>query len=850
MRITFLVPTAYDLGGTAGAVATQTGFLCPRHDVTVLSVHRDRGEPHFDFDARVTLTDLVDLREGHERTADLTPEQVRDLRDRPTRLVDPAVDPQMDALADIGLEVALPVLEADVLVTVTPALLDVATRLAPPHVAVVHQEHRSSSQRRTGRGVLLQAAARADAVAVLVEPMAEWLRHELGWSAPPVLAVPNALPPMHRPRSPLTSPVILAAGRIASEKRYPDLVAAFAQVADRLPSWRLRILGDGPRRAGILAAVRRHALWDRVELPGPTDDLASEWVRASVSALTSVTEGYPLVVQEAMAAGVPVVAYDCPSGPREIIDDGIDGLLVPAGSVDAMAEGLLRLATDGDERGRLGAAARAASSRWAPEIIAPIWEEIYADAARRRAIRPSPSSGRVTALHVGHEAHTSGPSDHQDVAPPDREGHGTTPAEARREALAVACDVAAEVAPSGSWWVLPPRTDAQPTVVLPGTARRAFLAALARTDRDGDMPAYLSVRDPAERGWPGVRGTAAELMGLLTRGRTPRLRIEPWPRRGPHASLIGEGCGVTVEFWAEGVDGDLHGPVDEGDRSPRRSTPHPPLGRLTIHELDTPVPEASVLPTVDVCTFPIDLVCVATPGLPTATLRWSMRSVHLFAPWVRHLYVALTGDPPSWLDVGHERVRLVGPGEIVDLPALSEHLILLGHGVLLGRPRRPEHFFTAGGSTALLQPTSGPDAPVSALTHEVMRDAHGRQAVAPGHAGPVALRRSRLIEASDLLDRHAGIDGVDRPASPQVLSEVAQQLGLLAGTAYRTAGRHDVVDLAGADLTSRLTALLERDRDSVTLERAGTVDQSRSSVAALLDETLLQLLPIAAAWER
>ena len=138
----------------------------------------------------------------------------------------------------------------------------------------------------------------------------------------------------------------MAAGRLGGEKQYPQLVSAFALVADRLPGWRLRIFGEGPARTEIMRTVRRLGLWDRVELPGPTSDLASEWARASISAMTSRSEGFPLVMQEAMAAGVPVVSYDSPTGPRAIIDHEVDGLLVTLGSEQELADALLRLATD------------------------------------------------------------------------------------------------------------------------------------------------------------------------------------------------------------------------------------------------------------------------------------------------------------------------------------------------------------------------------------------------------------------------------------------------------------------------------------------------------------------------
>ena len=131
--------------------------------------------------------------------------------------------------------------------------------------------------------------------------------------------------------------------------------------------------------------MRKLGLEDRVHLPGSTDDLAAEWARTSVAVLASRGEGYPLVLQEAMSAGVPPVSYDCPSGPREMITHDVDGLLVPPASKAALAAAMLRIATDDDLRSRIGAAALERSHRWDGEVLARQWVETFRTAVARRA---------------------------------------------------------------------------------------------------------------------------------------------------------------------------------------------------------------------------------------------------------------------------------------------------------------------------------------------------------------------------------------------------------------------------------------------------------------------------------
>jgi glycosyltransferase involved in cell wall biosynthesis len=292
-------------------------------------------------------------------------------------------DAQFTALHDVGLRAVLPRLRADVLVTVTPGLLAVAEPLRPPGTALLHQEHRSTSERKGGLEPLLLTAPRADAVALLTADQRDWLADRLGAAAPRLVVVPNPLPPGRFPRSPLDSRTVVTAGRLVAEKQFPQLVAAFASVATDLPGWRLRIFGEGPKRGAIEQAVRRHGVTDRVDLPGSTLDLAREWGRAALAALSSKAEGYPLVLQEAMAAGVPCVSYDCPSGPREIITHGRDGLLVPPDDAAALGSALRRLALDDDLRRRFGAAALARSAEWEPAALAARWERILAEVSGR-----------------------------------------------------------------------------------------------------------------------------------------------------------------------------------------------------------------------------------------------------------------------------------------------------------------------------------------------------------------------------------------------------------------------------------------------------------------------------------
>lgn len=136
-------------------------------------------------------------------------------------------------------------------------------------------------------------------------------------------------------------PVILGVGRLEKQKDFPTLIKAFDLVRRRRAA-RLIILGEEVERANLERLVTDLGLSDLVDMPGYVANPYAYMARASVFALSSVHEGFALVVVEAMACGTPVVSTDCPSGPREILDSGRWGELVPVGDAAALADGIVK----------------------------------------------------------------------------------------------------------------------------------------------------------------------------------------------------------------------------------------------------------------------------------------------------------------------------------------------------------------------------------------------------------------------------------------------------------------------------------------------------------------------------
>ena len=178
------------------------------------------------------------------------------------------------------------------------------------------------------------------------------------WHASPrrTLRIYNPLPPASVSSSEIVREknLVVACGRLVPVKRFPDLVAAFARLGDATA--RLAILGEGPERATIEAAVARHGLAGRVELPGHVADLPAWYRRAACVVIASHSESFGLTALEALAHGTPVVATDC-GGPSEILGHGRFGRIVPIGDDAAMAAALrATLAVPGDPGPRVARA--------------------------------------------------------------------------------------------------------------------------------------------------------------------------------------------------------------------------------------------------------------------------------------------------------------------------------------------------------------------------------------------------------------------------------------------------------------------------------------------------------------
>ncbi|GLV74624.1 glycosyltransferase family 4 protein [Streptomyces hygroscopicus] len=396
MHISFLIHNAYGIGGTIRTTYNLARTLGEQHDVEIVSVFRHRDQPIFDPGPHVRLSHLVDIRKNSPSYDGADPDHSRPAKVFP---VAEGRYKQYSALTDRRIADHLRRVDADIVVGTRPGLNVHIAREARRGPVRVGQEHLTLSTHSKGLKRALRAVyPRLDAVTTVTEADAKTYRSQMRLPGVRIEAVPNSVPEPGLEPADGTGKWVIAAGRLAPVKRYDLLIRAFEKVSAARPDWRLRIYGGGAQHAKLRALIDELGLYNHVFLMGPANPLDPEWAKGSIAAVTSSMESFGMTIVEAMRCGLPVVATDCPHGPAEIIDNGVDGRLVPTGDVDAIAAALLDLMNDDELRQRMGQAALKDSARFDPSRVAGRYETLFSGLIARSGLRGSLHRARGSLL--------------------------------------------------------------------------------------------------------------------------------------------------------------------------------------------------------------------------------------------------------------------------------------------------------------------------------------------------------------------------------------------------------------------------------------------------------------------
>ena len=196
------------------------------------------------------------------------------------------------------------------------------------------------------------------------------------WGVPGAVVIPNPLPEFNTAAPVQRKQQILCVGSLGHNKGQDLLIEAWARIAARHPDWSVQVYGKGDPSSWIALAAAR-GVAGQIEFHPPVADIAARYREASLFVLPSRSEGFGMVLLEAMSCGTPCISFDCPSGPGDILTDGVDGILVAPEDTTALATAIDELISNQDRREAIGRQARVSSGKYSIDLVATRWHQLF-----------------------------------------------------------------------------------------------------------------------------------------------------------------------------------------------------------------------------------------------------------------------------------------------------------------------------------------------------------------------------------------------------------------------------------------------------------------------------------------
>lgn len=311
MKLIFVIKSIHTAAGTERATITVINELSKRsHDVQLVSFEK-AGEPFFKIDPKVKITYLYPEK-------DKRPSLVRDFSRR------------------VMLRKIYKQQNPDIVIIVASGRSLVNIPAARGFKKITWEHFNANVNWHLFHPLSKKIAARySDCIVTLTQQDVENYRKK--YSAKNVVCIHNPLTIDYSEKSALTEKSVLTIGRIANQKGYDYLIEAWNIVENRNNGWKLRIIGQGKLLPQLLEQIKHYGLEESIELIPASDNIVEQYKQASIYVMSSRYEGLPLVLIEAMAMGLPIVSFDCETGPREIVIDNVTGKLIPVFDVNKLA---------------------------------------------------------------------------------------------------------------------------------------------------------------------------------------------------------------------------------------------------------------------------------------------------------------------------------------------------------------------------------------------------------------------------------------------------------------------------------------------------------------------------------
>jgi len=370
MKIVYCILGTFNAGGMERVLANKANYLVQAgYEICIITTDQRARASYFEFDSRIKMLDL-----GINYTASKQASIFRKIINYPLKQVQHYR----------RLNKVLQELKADIVISMfdheAPFLYKIAD--GSKKVLEIHFS-RFKRQQYARAGILAYLDKRRsiqdsklvrqyDRFVVLTQEDRNY------WGdVPHIQVIPNANSFVPQATAKLLTQRVIAVGRYDHQKGFEDLIQAWVEVQAVAPDWCLHIFGNGPLQASLQAQIDALGLQDVVKLCAAVKNIEQEYLQSSILVLSSRYEGLPMVLLEAQACGLPLVSFACKCGPSDIIDQGINGFLIPERAVSLFAAGIVKLIADEKLRLQMGEQARKNSERFSQENIMTQWLALF-----------------------------------------------------------------------------------------------------------------------------------------------------------------------------------------------------------------------------------------------------------------------------------------------------------------------------------------------------------------------------------------------------------------------------------------------------------------------------------------
>ncbi len=376
MKLLYMTPGIFNSGGTERVLSMKVNYLVDKcgYDIVIVTTDQKGRSCFFDFDNRIKYYDLCinycddstlslfDLIKVRYQKDKLYKDKLLKIiqKEKPDVCIS-MFNKEYDFLGDLKLSCKI------------VAELHFNLRFRENSYLSVHKGllWRAIAKYRTRQ--MIRTSQKYDRVVVLTkEDLRTWEKTNCN-----VEQIYNPLPYENDVCSSLEYKSFVSVGRLAPPKNYESLVAAWSIVQKKHPDWKMNIWGDGDLQDFLEEKIRLYHVEKTFILNGRTNQVDKEYLKNSAFVMSSRYEGFPMVLLEASSFGLPLISYACYCGPRDIIEDGMNGFLVEFGDEKALAERLCTVIEDEELRKKMGKYSKEVSHQFSQNRILPLWPAFF-----------------------------------------------------------------------------------------------------------------------------------------------------------------------------------------------------------------------------------------------------------------------------------------------------------------------------------------------------------------------------------------------------------------------------------------------------------------------------------------